>query len=231
MAKSVVLETKPITNDLIEKSNNEKSNNEESKNEESKNEQNIIKQKLENFENVLGFLSSAYAICPLCKGIVLKQQFAHSNCFECKMKACNSCLIDCATCKRRFCEKCSGEKNFCVTCYGSLCKVCLDYCSKCNSPLCRLCENHCYVCKNESKKIKFHWMDGSVKHVVKPNGFMTTKEPLPQFCKVKLKLHDDIPDCACVGITNKQYNNSDRIYSCGGLTESIECGWHWCSCG
>jgi len=164
-------------------------------------------------------ISSLFKLCTLCKILKLGYKFPKSGCEKCKIQVCEDCRKLCTNCGKAFCTTCEKELNSCSKCSISLCKSCIQTCG-CGKLICKKC-----ICHN------YRWADGTNIHTVKPNAVMSTMDVLPRYCKIKLKLHSDIQDCACVGITSKKYNQVSRSYGIGCLSESVECGWCWCKCG
>lgn len=164
-------------------------------------------------------LQLMYGPCNLCKCLFLKS--TSLACDLCKQQVCSQCIFPCIECKKLICKTC--DPKYCIKCQKHLCKICSKECYNCKKIKCLKC-NCCML--------KYHWMDGSFCHTVKQDAVMSTKEALPQCCKITLKLlTDNLPTHSSVGITSKQYNCANRTYEIGASSESVECGWHWSSCG
>eukprot|EP01022_Parablepharisma_sp_SALTPOND_P009384 TRINITY_DN139032_c0_g1_i1.p1 TRINITY_DN139032_c0_g1~~TRINITY_DN139032_c0_g1_i1.p1 ORF type:complete len:481 (+),score=11.08 TRINITY_DN139032_c0_g1_i1:420-1862(+) len=178
-----------------------------------------LNEKLKRMEDMLAFVASAFIKCSICKKVKLESISCDSKCEKCKLQGCDKCMKKCGVCKKGTCIQCEKEDFTCKRCSTSICKTCSKACGD-------------YICANcKSRQIQYHWMDGSRIYIVKPGCTMSTREPLPRFCKITLKLHDDILNCATVWITSNQYNSSSHDWSPNGLNEAVECGWHWCPCG
>jgi len=194
-----------------------------------------INAKINKIEEIVTFIARAFAICEICKNVAIKEIMECKKCQKCQRKGCSQCIKNCIQCNKMNCIECEKEQIECNMCKKISCNSCILKCNKCGIPICKKCAKPCPICKKEKcKECKCHsytWMDGSTSYYVVPNAFMTTNEPLPQFCKITLKLHGDVGHNGNIGITSKQYYAASRTYYCGGSSESVECGWYWCGCG